>query len=244
MSDIGRFVRSINFLQYKNYCNLCNRYFVTFSDAGEPPRRAVRCPDCNSLERHRLEWEYMSKETEVFTRKGLKLLHIAPEITFYNKFSTLKNLDYTGIDIDPAHLGLENLNVSVGDARKMKFKDNTFDVIVCNHVLEHIIEDVKAMKEIRRVLKKDGIAIIDVPIDFARAKTYEDASIVKPQARLKAFGQDDHVRIYGTDFYDRMEKAGLHVIKLNYKNMLSPLRRRRLSLQDNPLMVVYKNPRS
>lgn len=240
MLNIKKIDKSINIIKYKNYCNLCNEYFTVFHDAGEPVRKAVRCSICNSLERHRLQWEYITNETDMLTRKGVKLLHVSPEMTYYNKLSLIKTINYTGIDIDPKHLGLEDLNVEVGDVRKMRFKDNYFDFIICNHVLEHIIEDSAAMKELRRVLKKDGQAIIDVPIDYSQKKTYEDDSITKPEDRFKAFGQDDHVRMYGNDFFKRMKDAGFNVKKISYQENIGPIKRRRLGLQKYPLIIARK----
>jgi SAM-dependent methyltransferase len=243
MSKSQNLLKSLNVVKYKNYCNLCDKYFETFLDQGEPVRKAVRCPDCNSLERHRFQWEFITKETRLLKAgpEKLKLLHVAPELTYYNKFAEIDSVDYIGIDLDPSHLGLENLNVGVGDVRKMKFKDNTFDVIICNHVLEHVIEDAAAMKEIGRVMKPDAVALTDIPIDYGKKKTYEDDSITTEEGRLKAFGQSDHVRIYGTDFFDRIRKAGLQVEKLDYQQKINPVKRRRMALPATPLIVAYKD---
>ncbi len=240
MSKLKKVYDLVRLYKYKNYCNLCDKYFPVFYDAGDPVRKAVRCPNCNSLERHRLQWEYITNETDLLTRKGVKLLHVSPEMTYYNKFNKIKSISYTGVDINPSHLGLEDLNVDTGDVRKMNYKDNSFDYIICNHVLEHVIEDAAAMKELGRVLKKTGQAIIDVPIDYSRKKTYEDNSITKPEDRLKAFGQDDHVRIYGTDFFKRMEGSGFKVKKIPYQEKIGLIKRKRLSLQNFPLIVALK----
>ena len=106
----------------------------------------------------------------------------------------------------------------IGDITKLNFKNNTFDLIICNHVLEHIIDDRTAMNEIYRVLKKDGIGILQVPIDKNLEKTYEDNTLVSKKQRAEHFGQYDHVRVYGRDYKNRLEDSGFTVNLIDYTN--------------------------
>lgn len=100
------------------------------------------------------------------------------------------------------------------DIHQIPFSENIFDVVICNHVLEHVQDDIKAMSEIRRVLKPGGWAIMQVPF-FSPVSdvTIEDSTIITPREREKAFGQDDHVRMFGKDYSKRIERAGLKAVE-------------------------------
>ena len=138
------------------------------------------------------------------------MLHIAPEQIFYKKFKNNLNWDYTTFDLKSPLADIK------GDITNLSFKNNSFDLIICNHVLEHIEDDRSAMSEIYRVLKKDGIGILQVPIDNNLEKTYEDRTVVSKKDRAKHFGQYDHVRVYGRDYKDRLENIGFIVNFINY----------------------------
>ncbi len=139
-------------------------------------------------------------------------MHFAPEKMFYDIFSTNKDIEYYPCDLSPkAYTYDGNVKIIKADITKIPFQENYFDVIICNHVLEHITADGLATSELYRVLKKDGWAILQVPIDYKREATYEDFSITTPKGREKAFGQKDHVRWYGQDYKDRLKKAGFIV---------------------------------
>ena len=166
-------------------------------------------PSTFSLERHRLLWLYLKRETDFFEKK-IKLLHFAPEKAFLSKFKKLENISYDTIDLNSPLADIK------ADICNLPLKDNTYDFILCNHVLEHIINDKKAMQELYRVLKKGGIGIFQVPIDITKNKTFEDFSITDPKERNKLFGQYDHVRIYGMDFFDRLINVGFEVKQCEY----------------------------
>ena len=142
-------------------------------------RKNALCPGTLSLERHRLLWLYLNKRTNLLNSK-LKVLHIAPEQIFYRKFKKNIYWDYTTFDLKSPMADI------IGDITKLNFKNNTFDLIICNHVLEHIIDDRTAMNEIYRVLKKDGIGILQVPIDKCLEKTYEDNTLVSKKLNRAA----------------------------------------------------------
>ena len=177
-------------------------------------RNNVLSPSTYSLERHRLLWLYLKNETSFFKDK-LKVLHFAPESALMNQFKKLKNLSYDTIDLNSP---IADIKADICD---LPFLDNSYDFILCNHVLEHIVDDNKAIRELYRVLKKNGIGIFQVPIDYNRDTTFEDFSVTNKKERNKLFGQYDHVRIYGLDFFDRLQKAGFLVEKCEYTSKLS-----------------------
>jgi SAM-dependent methyltransferase len=170
-----------------------------------PPRENALCPNCLSLERHRLLWLFLKEKTNLFTDK-IDFLHIAPEQCFIHRFGKLKNLNYITADIESP---LAKVKM---DIHKIPFKDNTFDAVMCNHVLEHAEDDIKAMEEVHRVLKTGGWAILQVPFMGKNLdRTFEDPNISTPSEREKVYGQNDHVRTYGKDYPERLRKAGFSV---------------------------------
>ena len=178
-------------------------------------RANAECPYCHSLERHRLQWIYMKDKTNLFKKK-LSILHFAPEAAFSSKLLSLKNINYLSCDLYDKKVMLK------ADITNLPFKDNSFDVVLCNHVLEHIVNDSLAMSEVFRILKKDGWAILQVPIDYKRKFTFEDPTVVSPSERLKLFGQEDHVRIYGSDYKDKLKTAGFKVEVKDFAKTLAP----------------------
>ena len=166
-----------------------NKSFRKFLPYGyQVQRQNVLSPSTLSLERHRLLWLYLTNETNFFTSKK-KVLHMAPEQCFLSRFKKL-NHEYITADIYSPIAGVK------ADIVNLPFTDNSFDVVLCNHVLEHIQDDTKAMKELFRVMKKGGMGIFQVPQDLNRDVTFEDNSITDPKERAKIFGQYDHVRVY------------------------------------------------
>jgi len=172
-------------------------------------------PSTLSLERHRLLWLYLKNETEFF-KKPLKVLHMAPEQCFLSVFKKMKNLDYTTADLYSPIVDVK------ADILDLPFEDNLFDLVFCNHVLEHIEDDARAMSELYRVMKPGGLGIFQIPQDVHLEQTYEDATITSPEEKAKHFGQYDHVRVYGKDYFDRLRKAGFKVEELDYSAKLSP----------------------
>lgn len=185
-------------------CPICGSHFRKFLPYGRiNPRQNALCPSCLSLERHRLIWLYVKNKTDFFTKKQT-VLHIAPEPCFMERFEKQHGDTYITADIESP---LAKVKM---DIHQIPFGENHFDVVLCNHVLEHVQDDIKAMSEICRVLKPGGWAILQVPFfSPIPEKTYEDFSITDPRERERAFGQDDHVRKFGTDYPRRMEMAGL-----------------------------------
>jgi len=182
----------------------------------ENVRDNVLAPGTLSLERHRLFWLYLENETDFFTKKH-KLLHFAPEQAFYKRFKKMKNLDYVTTDLNSPLADVKE------DICNLPFKDNEFDYIFCNHVLEHIPNDTKAMQELFRILAPNGIGIFQIPQELSREKTFEDDSITDPKERAKIFGQYDHVRVYGCDYFDKLRSIGFEVLEVDYTKTLSEI---------------------
>ena len=195
-------------------CPFCKWQGKNFLSYGVKKRKNAQCPKCGSLERHRLYYLYL--KNIIPKNKKIKVLHFAPEKILSNLFKSFNNIEYLSADLNPKKAMIKQ------DITKITLKDNTFDIIFCSHVLEHIEDDIKAMKEIYRVLNLEGFAILQVPIEEDRNETYENSSLTTERERLKAFGQKDHVRIYGKDYKKRLEKAGFKVKIENFFNTLDP----------------------
>tara|TARA_B100000287_G_scaffold112192_1_gene104511 strand:- start:1409 stop:2161 length:753 start_codon:yes stop_codon:yes gene_type:complete len=189
------------------------------------------CPGTLSLERHRLLWLYLTRETS-FLKENNKVLHIAPEQAFYKRFKEIRFWDYLTLDLRSPIADIK------ADITNLPFDENVFDLIICNHVLEHIQDDKIAMKEIYRVLKKNGVAIMQIPIDTKRPKTYEDPKITTNKKREELFGQYDHVRIYGNDFFDRLTSVGFKTKKIDYTKKLSEEEIKKFSIIKNEIIPI------
>ncbi len=185
-------------------CPICENKFRKMLPYGNKGAINRLCPSCLSLERHRLIWLYLKEKTAFFT-ENLKVLHIAPEQSFLKRFKALGNLDYTTGDLESPIVDVHF------DIQNIPFEDNTFDVVMANHVLEHIPDEYKATSELYRILKPGGWAILQVPINPNFKETYEDKSITDPKEREKHFGQYDHLRYHGLDYASRLEKSGFTV---------------------------------
>lgn len=198
-------------------------------------RPNVLSPSTLSLERHRLIWLYLKNETEFF-KKPLKVLHMAPEQCFLSLFRKMKNLDYTTADLYSPIVDIK------ADILDLPFDDDVFDIVLCNHVLEHIEDDQKAMAELFRVMKKGGMGIFQVPQEIEREKTFEDPSITEPEERAKYFGQYDHVRVYGRDYFERLRNAGFKVEEVDYSKVLNPEDIDRYRLAEGEILPVCFKP--
>ena len=200
-------------------------------------RENALSPSTLSLERHRLMWLFLRDETDFFTStKKLKTLHIAPEQCFLSIFKKQQNLEYITSDLESPIADVK------ADICNLPFEDNSFDVIFCNHVLEHIPDDTKAMQELFRVMKKGGFGIFQVPQDLKRDITFEDNSITDKKERARIFGQYDHVRVYGKDYFDRLREIGFKVNEIDYTKKIALKKLERFCLMKGEILpVCYKN---
>ena len=197
-------------------------------------RENVLSPGTLSLERHRLMWLYLQQQTDFFSAP-YKVLHFAPEQAFYKPLKKMSNLSYTTTDL---HSPLADVQA---DITQLPFDDNAFDVIFCNHVLEHIPDDTQAMRELFRVMKPGGWGIFQIPIDTSRRQTFQDDSITDPAERTRIFGQYDHVRVYGTDYYDKLRTIGFEVQEIDFTKDLSDEEIDKYRLEKGEIIpVVFK----
>ena len=171
--------------------------------SGVPPRDDAECVYCGSLERQRLIWFFMSRKTDLSHRVPMKMLHVAPEPCLEPRLKEKLGENYLTADLSDPRAMLQM------DITDIPYADQSFDAILCSHVLEHVQDDIRAMREFHRVLNDDGWAILLVPI--TRDKTFEDPSITEPRERLEVYGQEDHIRRYGWDYVDRLREAGFSV---------------------------------
>jgi len=200
----------------------------------ERVRENVLAPGTLSLERHRLFWLYLKNETNFFKQEGLRVLHFAPEQAFLKRFRKCKNIEYTTTDLESPIADVK------ADICNLPFEDNSYDFIICNHVLEHIPDDTKAMQELFRVLAPGGTAIVQVPYDRKRSTTFEDDTITDPKERARIFGQYDHVRVYGMDYFDKLANVGFKVEALDYTTTLSEVDIEKYRLPKGELVPVCK----
>lgn len=194
-------------------------------------------PSTLSLERHRLLWLYLKNDTYIFENtKHLKVLHVAPEQCFLDIFRKQAHWKYTTTDLESP---IADVKADICD---LPFKDGEFDLVFCNHVLEHIPDDTKAMHELYRVLKPGGMGIFQVPQEMDRAHTFEDDSITDPVERAKIFGQYDHVRVYGRDYFDKLRSIGFEVTEIDYTKKIAPELVERYALMRGEILPVCTKP--
>lgn len=216
--DSYRYLKSMKYVGDEFECPFCGGGFSKLFPAGfELPvlkerkvvgayyRLNATCPRCFSLDRERLLYLFLKTKRHYIFEENIKLLHVAPEKQLRRVFMSHSNIDYLTADMCSP---LADIKM---DITNIEQDDNTFDFVICNHVLEHIQDDAKAISELFRVLKPGGTAILQAPISYSIQKTIEDPSITDTKEREKLFGQSDHVRIYGKDYKERLERIGFSV---------------------------------
>jgi SAM-dependent methyltransferase len=214
---LRRFINTIRYFGWRYKCPICHSHlrkllpfgfdFPVLEEKkiiGGGYRLNALCSVCYSTDRERLLYLYLSKITNLFSDE-VKLLHVAPEVGLTAVLKKYSNIDYLTADLN------SNTVMVKMDITDINYPDNTFDVVICNHVLEHIIDDRKAMRELYRVLKPGGWAILQVPMSLSLSETYEDFSVTTRPEREEIFGQSDHVRIYAKDYCDRLQESGFKI---------------------------------
>ena len=191
------------------------RTFLPYGYSGIAKRKNVLSPGTMSLERHRLLWLYLKAKTDFFTAPH-KMLHIAPEQCFYKIFKSMPNLEYITGDYNSPIADVHF------DLHHAPFPDNSFDVVFCNHVLEHVENAAQCMSELYRIMKPGGWGIFQVPLDATREKTLEDPSINSPKDRERYYWQKDHMRLFGRDYGEQLAAAGFKVTEDHFSETLPP----------------------
>ena len=221
-------------------CPLCGcrrRKFLPYGYVTQ--RENALCPNCLALERHRTLWLWLLRESDI--GRGAvalpRLLHVAPEVALMRKFSRIyakQPADYVTADLESP---LADLHF---DIQHIPLEDESFDVVICNHIMEHIEDDRLAMREILRIMRKGGWGVILSPVDLQREKTFEDDTITDEAERTRIFGQYDHRRIYGRDYAERLREAGFEVYECDYANLIPAKEKQLYALTDEPLYIVRK----
>lgn len=244
-------VNSIRARKYKGnkyLCPICEGKFSKFLPSGlsyevikekniigAGYRENAVCPRCLSYDRERLIYLYLKNEKEFIFKSDIKMLHVAPEKTLRKIFLEHKNIDYLSADLTHPSAKVKM------DITNIHLENDTFNVIICNHVLEHIPDDKKAMSELYRVLKTGGFAILQVPLSYTISKTEEDLSIDNDKDRIRLYGQEDHVRLYGADYKDRLEEVGFKVEIIDFVSHLKDEETAQYSLlKEEKIFVAYK----
>jgi SAM-dependent methyltransferase len=183
-------------------CPVCEHSFDAFKDDWN--RSRALCWRCGSHERHRAQWLLLARRPQLL-RDASSLLHFSPEWCLSRRLRATPGLRYVTADLDPAGVDLQL------DITGLDLEDDAFDAVICSHVLEHVPDDARAMRELRRIAAPGGFCLVMVPLALHRAETYEDASITAPEDREREFLQHDHVRLYAPDVADRLRAAGFDV---------------------------------
>jgi len=233
-----RWIRRVIYAGASCYCPCCGSRVKRFlpyplGKPGRTPRLNARCPVCGALERHRLIVQYLRDRTNLWTAPNMRLLHVAPESHLTRMFRAAAHVQYVSIDLSKARRPRLRANLE-----QLAFRDASFDAIYCSHVLEHVPDDRQAMRELHRVLKPGGWAILQVPI--IRETTYEDPTITSEVARLAAYGQHDHVRAYGRDYANRLAEAGFTVNIDAYVRSLPESERRRCGFMQSEDIYICR----
>lgn len=220
---------------YDPIINKHYKYFLPYGRSKATFRKNALSPGSLSLERHRLMWLILQRHTNFFqSEKSKSVLHVAPEQCFYKKFKSLTHLDYITADLESPIADVKM------DLHEIPFEDNHFDVIFCNHVLEHVANDIQCMSELYRVMKIGGWGIFQVPINTNNAHTLEEEFINTPSLREKYYFQKDHMRLYGMDYPERMRSVGFEVEMVNLYEIISDEEWKKCMLEDEPFFIFYK----
>jgi SAM-dependent methyltransferase len=225
--EAGMALRAVMFAGRRYVCPCCGWHVrgFTWGGASFRTRPLGYCPRCNAKARHRRIWLFLERRTNLFADR-IRLLEISPKYSFARRFVRMANLEFVGADLD----GRPHVAVRT-DLTALAMDSETFDAVICVHVLEEIVDDRRGMREIHRVLRPGGWALISVPTRLDRP-TYEDPSITSPIDRQREFGEKAHVRVYGGDIVDRLREAGF-AVDVDLARDVPPEDRERFGLRDD-----------
>ena len=227
---------SLAYMGRRRRCPVCGGSFRRFLPYGYVGQRSeALCPRCLALERHRMIWLWLERNTDLLTTLPT-LLHIAPEPSlrrhFRRAYGSTKR--YITADLESP---LADMHF---DVQQIPLESNSVDVIICNHLLEHVEDDRLAMRELHRILRPGGWGIMLVPEDRSRATTFEDDTITDAEERTRIFGQYDHRRIYGRDYDERLRDVGFRVERIAFESSLRADERERYRVGGDDLVIVRK----
>lgn len=215
-------------------CGCKRRKFLPYGYVVQ--RENALCPGCLSLERHRLLWLYLQRETDLFEARP-RLLHAAPEVALMRKLKQLYKdcpKQYVTADLESP---LADMHF---DIQQIPIADGEFDAVICNHIMEHVEDDRKAISELYRILRPGGWGIILSPVELDRAETFEDDTITDRDERTRIFGQYDHRRIYGRDYADRLASVGFEVVESDYRAAFTAHEQALYALPEDHIYFVRK----
>ena len=218
-------------------CPICGAQRRRFLPYGYVTQREdALCPSCLSLERHRALWLCLTGDNELTF--GGRMLHIAPEVCFKKRLRQMMQRaegKYVTADLESP---LADMHF---DVQSIPLPDSWADIIICNHLLEHVADDRRALSELYRIMAVGGWGVLTVPVDTERESTFEDDTVTDPAERTRIFGQYDHRRIYGRDYEDRLRAAGFAVRVVDVSASLSDEECRRYAVRRNePIYIVRK----
>jgi len=234
--EVPLFLRAMWFVGARFACPCCGWRLRAFVSGGASLRSLPRgfCPRCGAKARHRRLWLFLRQHTNLFS-EPLRCLEVSPRYAFWRRLSGMDNLDYVAADLrDGRHVRLRM------DLTAAPIRSESFDAAICVHVLEEIADDRAAMRELFRVLRPGGWALVSVPTRMDR-DTYEDASIVDPKDRKRAFGERAHVRVYGRDLGARLASVGFDV-RVDLATDVEPAIRDRFGLKDDENVFLCGKP--
>ena len=215
-------------------CGVRRRRFLPYGYVTS--REDALCPRCLSLERHRMIWLWLERHSDLFATHP-RLLHIAPEVSlmrhFQQHYKECKER-YVTADLESP---LADMHF---DVQHIPLAERSIDVVICNHLLEHVVNDRLALRELHRILKPGGWGIMLVPEDRSRATTFEDDTITDPDERTRLFGQYDHRRVYGRDYDERLRDAGFEVERIPARSLVSDKEHLLYAIGEDDLVVVHK----
>lgn len=229
---VGRY-RSLLYRGRRVSCPVCGGRFRYFKPDHNRPDAI--CPGCLSHERHRALWLYLSAHPHLLDG-ARSLLHFAPEPRIEEHLRDRAGLRYVSADLVSPR-AMDRVDITV-----LPYADASFDAILCSHVLEHVVDDLRAMRELHRVLTPGGWALVMVPVDHDRASTLEDPSVVTAGQRRSAYLQEDHVRLYGRDLPARLDEQGFETMVIPYVRNLAPAVRDRHGLREEDDLYLARRP--
>ena len=230
-------IMGLGYLGRGRECPICGARRRRFLPYGYvTSREDALCPHCLSLERHRMIWLWLKRHSDLFSTHP-RLLHIAPEVSLMRHFKR----HYKGHSDNYITADLESPLADMHfDVQHIPMETRSIDVVICNHLLEHVVNDRLALKELHRILKPGGWGIMLVPEDRSRATTFEDDTITDPAERTRLFGQYDHRRVYGRDYDDRLRRAGFEVERIAATELVTAAEHRLYATGGDDLVIVRK----